>query len=127
MIAAAYYSPTYHPPFVAGGRVSDAYDRRVLSTYLDEYLGDFVFDACQPFHLHVARDGSTVDVLQAGHRDDYVAAIDALPLEQSPEVRHNTPHHTLLNSCTHCTTTPPALRSIRKACRRCRQLMHSMS
>jgi Dynein heavy chain AAA lid domain len=92
VIAAPYYSPTYHPPFVAGGRVSDAYDRRVLSTYLDEYLGDFVFDACQPFHLHVARDGSTIDVLQAGHRDDYVAAIDALPLEQSPEVRHNTPH-----------------------------------
>ncbi len=94
MIAAPYYSPTYHPPFVAGGRVSDAYDRRVLSTYLDEYLGDFVFDACQPFHLHMARDGSTIDVLQAGHRDDYVAAIDALPLEQSPEVRHNTPSST---------------------------------
>lgn len=27
-----------------GGRVSDSFDRRVLSTYLEEYMGDFLFD-----------------------------------------------------------------------------------
>ena len=27
-----------------GGRVTDSYDRRVLVTYLDEYMGDFLFD-----------------------------------------------------------------------------------
>lgn len=32
-----------------GGRVSDSYDRRILTTYLDEYLGDFLFDAFQLF------------------------------------------------------------------------------
>lgn len=32
-----------------GGRVTDDYDRRVLSTYLEEYLGDFIFDNNQPF------------------------------------------------------------------------------
>ena len=35
-----------------GGRVSDSFDRRVLSTYLDEYLGDFLFDDFQPFHFY---------------------------------------------------------------------------
>ena len=34
-----------------GGRVSDSYDRRILTTYLDEYLGDFLFDAFQPFYF----------------------------------------------------------------------------
>lgn len=32
-----------------GGRVSDSFDRRILTTYLDEYLGDFLFDTFQPF------------------------------------------------------------------------------
>ena len=32
-----------------GGRVSDSFDRRVLATYLAEYLGDFQFDARRPF------------------------------------------------------------------------------
>lgn len=34
-----------------GGRVTDDYDRRVLSTYLEEYLGDFIFDKNQPFYF----------------------------------------------------------------------------
>jgi dynein heavy chain len=34
-----------------GGRVSDNWDRRILNTYLDEYLGDFVFDEREPFYL----------------------------------------------------------------------------
>lgn len=32
-----------------GGRVTDDNDRRVLLTYLDEYMGDFLFDANTPF------------------------------------------------------------------------------
>jgi dynein heavy chain len=32
-----------------GGRVTDDYDRRVLVTYLDEYMGDFLFDANRDF------------------------------------------------------------------------------
>ncbi len=61
-------------------------DRRILTTYLDEYLGDFLFDAFQPFHFFTGKDGSTIDVPQLGPRDTYLAAIEALPLVQSPEV-----------------------------------------
>ncbi|ETN24636.1 hypothetical protein PPTG_00868 [Phytophthora nicotianae INRA-310] len=34
-----------------GGRVSDDYDRRILTTYLSEYMGDFLFDDCQRFYF----------------------------------------------------------------------------
>lgn len=37
-----------------GGRVTDDYDRRVLITYLDEYMGDFLFDTNQPFFFSKA-------------------------------------------------------------------------
>lgn len=68
--------------------MSDSYDRRVLTTYLEEYLGDFLFDTYQPFHFYVGRDGTTVDVPAAGPREVYIKAIEALPLVQSPEVSH---------------------------------------
>jgi dynein heavy chain len=32
-----------------GGRVTDSYDRTCLVTYLDEYMGDFLFDKNRPF------------------------------------------------------------------------------
>jgi len=32
-----------------GGRVTDDFDRRVLTTYLDEYMGEFIFDKNQEF------------------------------------------------------------------------------
>jgi len=32
-----------------GGRVTDDGDRRVLMTYLEEYLGNFIFDTNQKF------------------------------------------------------------------------------
>ncbi|CAF4691617.1 unnamed protein product, partial [Rotaria sp. Silwood1] len=35
-----------------GGRAIDDFDRRVLRTYMDEYMGDFIFDTFQPFYFH---------------------------------------------------------------------------
>ena len=39
-----------------GGRVSDSFDRRILTTYLDEYMGDFLFDTFQPFSFFQHKD-----------------------------------------------------------------------
>ena len=35
-----------------GGRVIDDFDRRVVKTYMAEYMGDFIFDTFQPFHFY---------------------------------------------------------------------------
>lgn len=35
-----------------GGRVIDDFDRRIVKTYMDEYMGDFLFDTFQPFHFY---------------------------------------------------------------------------
>ncbi|KAF5402104.1 hypothetical protein PHET_04435 [Paragonimus heterotremus] len=35
-----------------GGRTIDNYDRRILTTYMDEYFGDFLFDNFQPFRFY---------------------------------------------------------------------------
>lgn len=46
-----------------GGRVTDNWDRRVLNTYLDEYLGDFVFDEREPFHLFINKQQTSKYVI----------------------------------------------------------------
>jgi dynein heavy chain len=89
--ATCWSSPPPPPPprASAGGRVSDSFDRRVLTTYLEEYMGDFLFDAAQPFRLFTPRDaggGEPIGVPPPGRREGYLKAIEALPLVQSPEV-----------------------------------------
>ena len=68
-----------------GGRVSDSFDRRILTTYLDEYLGDFVFDDFQPFKFFEGR-GVSYEVPPPGERQVYVSSIEALPIVQNPDV-----------------------------------------
>lgn len=50
--------PAPHPPIqvMYGGRAIDSFDRRILTTYMDEYLGDFIFDTFQPFHFFQNKD-----------------------------------------------------------------------
>ncbi|KAL7295702.1 hypothetical protein TKK_0011053 [Trichogramma kaykai] len=68
-----------------GGRVIDNYDRRVSKVYMDEYFGDFLFDAFQPFHFY--HDEHVDYVLPPiGNRASYMGFIDELPLVNSPEV-----------------------------------------
>ena len=38
-----------------GGRAIDAFDRRILTTYMEEYFGDFIFDTFQEFDQIVKR------------------------------------------------------------------------
>ena len=76
-----------------GGRVTDNMDRRVVETYMQEYLGDFLFDTFQPFHFYHNDDpkaGALVDycIPAPGPRESYVKFIEAMPgIEaQTPEV-----------------------------------------
>ena len=54
-----------------GGRAIDNFDRRILNTYMNEYMGDFIFDTFQPFHFYC---DDTVDyyIPEDGPRDNYV-------------------------------------------------------
>lgn len=54
-----------------GGRAIDNFDRRVLNTYMDEYMGDFIFDTFQPFHFYVNEE---VDyhIPELGTKDVYL-------------------------------------------------------
>jgi dynein heavy chain len=54
-----------------GGRAIDDFDRRILRTYMDEYMGDFIFDTFQPFHFHV-NDEIDYKIPEEGPRDNYV-------------------------------------------------------
>ncbi|KAK9891062.1 hypothetical protein WA026_013388 [Henosepilachna vigintioctopunctata] len=68
-----------------GGRVIDDFDRRIVAVYMDEYMGDFLFDKFQPFHFY---HDESVDyfIPPKGIKEDYIAFIDELPLTNSPEV-----------------------------------------
>lgn len=57
-----------------GGRVIDDFDRRVVSTYMDEYMGDFLFDEFQPFHFY---HDLSVDYIipEDGVRETYLGEI----------------------------------------------------
>ncbi|OXB64089.1 hypothetical protein ASZ78_002019 [Callipepla squamata] len=68
-----------------GGRAIDSFDRRVLTVYMDEYFGDFIFDTFQTFHFYKNEE---VDyrIPRGAVKDDFVAAIECLPLTNTPEV-----------------------------------------
>ncbi|PRP82215.1 dynein-1-alpha heavy chain, flagellar inner arm I1 complex, partial [Planoprotostelium fungivorum] len=68
-----------------GGRVTDTFDRRILKTYLDEYMGDFLFDTFQPFHFY-NDEKVNYSIPSDGPVQKYVSAIEALPHINSPEV-----------------------------------------
>jgi len=57
-----------------GGRVTDDCDRRVLNTYLKEYLGDFIFDTNQKFFFSTS--GAEYTIPEAQNLEQYMVAID---------------------------------------------------
>ena len=67
-----------------GGRVSDDFDRRVLTTYLNEYMGDFLFDENQQFFF--SRAGFDYTLPPVGGLGDYQASVEELPLLSGPAV-----------------------------------------
>ena len=67
-----------------GGRVSDNLDRRVLKTYLEEYMGDFLFDDCQEFTFSTV--GFKYVLPKWGDLQNYTSMVEELPLTNSPAV-----------------------------------------
>ena len=67
-----------------GGRVSDSFDRRVLNTYLEEYMGDFLFDINNKFFF--SRAGHDYDLAPPGGLDGYAQYVETLPLTNGPAV-----------------------------------------
>lgn len=54
-----------------GGRAIDSFDRRILTIYMDEYLGDFIFDTFQPFHFF-HNDDVDYRIPEGTSKDDFV-------------------------------------------------------
>lgn len=68
-----------------GGRVIDNFDRRIVKTYMNEYMGDFLFDTFQPFYFY--RDKAvSYKIPLDGEKEDYINFIDSLPLVNNPDV-----------------------------------------
>jgi len=61
-----------------GGRVSCNMDRRVLTTYVGEYFGDFLFDDCQKFFF--SQSGYDYDLPAYGDVEVYRESIERMPL-----------------------------------------------
>lgn len=57
-----------------GGRVIDDFDRRIVKTFMNEYMGDFLFDTFQPFHFY---QDEAVDytIPCDGTREDYIGKL----------------------------------------------------
>jgi len=67
-----------------GGRVTCEFDRRVLTTYVGEYMGDFLFDAFQPFRFFANKDFEYCLPKEATLHSA-MEMIETLPLVTSPE------------------------------------------
>lgn len=67
-----------------GGRVTDDFDRRMMMTYLNEYMGDFIFDKNQKFFF--SKEGFDYDIPEDGPYDMYMKLLSELPSIYSPEV-----------------------------------------
>lgn len=67
-----------------GGRITDNYDRRVLTCYLEEYMGDFLFDDNVKFFF--SRSAFDYECPREGNVSAYQQVILTLPINQSPAV-----------------------------------------
>ena len=57
-----------------GGRVTDDFDRRVLNTYLKEYVGDFIFDKNQTYYF--SQSGADYTIPIADSVEHFLMQID---------------------------------------------------
>ena len=70
-----------------GGRVTDDFDRRVLRTYLNEYMGDFIFDTFQTFYFsQVGFDYTLPANGVPSNVETYNNMVETLPLINPPGI-----------------------------------------
>lgn len=55
-----------------GGRVIDNFDRRIIRTYMDEYMGEFLFDKFQLYHFYCDHSVDYV-IPEEGDRGSYLS------------------------------------------------------
>jgi len=68
-----------------GGRVTDDFDRRILNTYLKEFMGDFIFDTNQKFFFSKSEYDYIIPV-DAVNMEMIFAEIEKIPLFTNPGV-----------------------------------------
>jgi dynein heavy chain, axonemal len=68
-----------------GGRVTDEYDRRVLNCYLDEYMGDFLFDKNREFFFCKTKEFAYIIPKQL-NLEGFMHDIQELPIISTPEI-----------------------------------------
>lgn len=69
-----------------GGRVTDDYDRRVLMTYLSEFMGDFIFDSNQKFFFSESDFEYVIPPVESNNKELIDVEIDKIPLFTNPNV-----------------------------------------
>ncbi|TKS80370.1 Dynein heavy chain 10, axonemal [Collichthys lucidus] len=68
-----------------GGRAIDSFDRRVLTVYVDEYFGDFLFYTFRRFHFYKDK-AVAYKIPPNGPKKTYVDEIESMPLANTAEV-----------------------------------------
>jgi dynein heavy chain len=68
-----------------GGRVTDDWDRRVLMTYLEEYMGDFLFDKNRKFFFAKTPEYDYAQPL-TNSLEAFLNSVNEIPLINSPIV-----------------------------------------
>lgn len=68
-----------------GGRVTDGFDRECLVTYLDEYMGDFLFDKNRPFFFAKTETFGYI-IPENITKETLIDAVDTLPPLTEPAV-----------------------------------------
>lgn len=68
-----------------GGRVTDDYDRRALVCYLDEYMGDFLFEKNHEFTFAKVED-INYSLPKVLNHEGFLNTVNEIPIINSPAV-----------------------------------------
>ncbi|GLH10276.1 Dynein heavy chain, cytoplasmic [Gryllus bimaculatus] len=70
---------------IYGGKVNDIYDQSIIQMYLDQYIGDFLFESADTFYFYKDQNVE-FDLPSVNSYEDYIASIDKLPFTTNPKI-----------------------------------------